>query len=121
MSKNELTIDGIEYIKKDSIKSQVINTDSLVYTLVRTYSAGVWAGYPTGKVENGEVTLCDARNIFEWYGAAGQAQIATEGFIDPSKCKMTVPVTVTLYNVIQTIEITELAKKSIDKVAVWKK
>ena len=63
MSKNELTIDGIEYIKKDSIKSLVINTDGLVYTLVRTYSAGVWAGYPTGKVENGEVTLA-MREIF---------------------------------------------------------
>jgi hypothetical protein len=38
-TKNTLTLDGIEYIRKDLVKEQAEVKDGLTYSIVRTYSA----------------------------------------------------------------------------------
>ena len=88
--------------------------------MVRTYSAGVFAG--TIKERNGkEAVLTDARRMWRWRGAASLSQLATDGTSRPSDCKFPAPVPeVLLTEVIEIIPMTEQAIKSIDEVAVWK-
>lgn len=90
------------------------------YCMVRTYSAGVFAG--TLKERNGkEALLIDARRIWYWEGAASLSQLATDGTTLPTKCKFPVEVSeILLTDVIEIIPITEVAKKSISLVPIWK-
>ena len=91
------------------------------YCMVRTYSAGVFAG--TVKERNGkEAVLTDARCIWYWDGAASLSQLATEGTSKPQNCKFPCPVAeVLLTEVVEIIPITDAAAKSIAEVPVWKK
>ena len=95
--------------------------DELIGTqcMVRTYSAGVFAG--TIKSRDGkEVMLSNARRIWYWRGAASLSQLATVGTSKPSECKFPVSVPVVLLTeVIEVIPMTEQAIKSIDEVPVW--
>lgn len=90
------------------------------YCMVRTNSAGVFAG--TLKECSGkEVHLTDARRIWYWDGAASLSQLAQEGTSKPGSCKFPCPVnSVILTEVIEIIPITEKAKLSIDSVKIWK-
>ena len=87
--------------------------------MVRTYSAGVFAGvlqYSEGK----EAVLTDARRIWYWAGAASLSQLAVDGTSKPSECKFPVAVPeILLTEVIEIIPMTEKAVASIAKVPVW--
>lgn len=93
--------------------------DNMPYCIVRTYSAGVFAGYI--KERNGkEATLLNARRIWYWAGAASLSQLAVDGTSKPEECKFPCAVPeVILTEVIEIIPISEKAKKSIDGVKVW--
>jgi|SRR5580692_3815826 hypothetical protein len=90
------------------------------YYIVRTYSAGVFAGYIESR--NGhETVMRNARRIWKWAGAASLSQLAMEGTSDPDNCKFPCEVSrIILLNTIEIIEATEAAKKSIQEVAIWK-
>src|SRR3990167_3912901 len=91
------------------------------YVIVRTYSAGVFAGELESR-KGQEVVLRNARRIWYWSGAASLSQLATDGTKDPSNCKF--PCTVDRVELLQAIEIldvTKVAKKSIQGVAIWQK
>ena len=91
------------------------------YCMVRTYSAGVFAGTIV-KRKGKELLLKAARRIWYWDGAASLSQLATEGTSNPQNCKFPVAVaSVLLTEVIEIIPITPAAKKSIASVPVWKK
>lgn len=90
------------------------------YVLVRTYSAGVFAGYLESRTGQ-EVVLTNARRIWYWDGAASLSQLAREGTSKPEKCKFPCPVgRVELLQAIEIIDVTETAKKSIQEVPEWK-
>lgn len=90
------------------------------YCMVRTYSAGVFAG-TLAKRDGAEALLTNARRIWYWSGAASLSQLATEGTSKPRDCKFPVAVdSVLLIGVIEIIPITETAATSIAKVPVWK-
>jgi hypothetical protein len=116
---NELEVNGVVYVPKNTVNTPVINTEGLIYTMVRTCTAGVFAGYV--KERNGqEATLLNARRIWYWEGASSLSELATEGTSKPDKCKFPIEVSeVTLTEVIELIPITEKAKQSIDGVKVW--
>jgi hypothetical protein len=88
--------------------------------MVRTYSAGVFAG--TIKSRKGkEVVLKNARRIWYWIGAASLSQLATDGTSNPGGCKFPCEVAeVLLTEVIEIIRITARARKSIAEVPVWR-
>jgi hypothetical protein len=91
------------------------------YVIVRTYSAGVFAGYLEHR-QGKEVTLSNARRIWYWKGAASLSQLAMEGTADPSNCKFPIAVaSIDLTEAIEIISTTEQARKSIEGVAIWKK
>lgn len=90
------------------------------YVIVRTNSAGVFAGRLARK-KGTEVTLHDARRIWYWSGAATLSQLAIDGTSDPSNCRFPAPVSeVVLLGVIEILAVTEKAKQSIAEVATWK-
>lgn len=118
---NEIEINGITYIPKDSVAEMAPKLDGMEYCMVRTFSAGVFAGYIESR--NGkEAILRNARRIWQWAGAASLSQLATEGTNNPNNCKFPIPVDkVILTEVIEIIPITKKAQKSIQGVPVWKK
>ena len=119
MPKNQCSviINDIEYIRKDSIKM------AENYVIIRTRSAGVFAGELVSKSQNGKnVVLNNARRIWYWKGAASLSQLAMEGTNDPNGCKFPCEVkTIELTEVIEIINCTEKAQTSIKGVPIWEK
>lgn len=91
------------------------------YVIVRTYSAGVFAG--TLESRNGrEVVLSNARRLWYWDGAASLSQLAVDGVSKPENCKFPCEVShVELLEVIEILDVTEKARNSIAGVPVWQK
>lgn len=89
------------------------------YVIVRTYSAGVFAG--TLESRNGqEVVLTNARRLWYWAGAASLSQLAQVGTSKPGDCKFPVAVSrIELLQAIEILDVTHIAKTSIEGVAVW--
>jgi hypothetical protein len=117
-----MLIDGIEYIRKDSLNNfqQAESTDGLPYVIARSHSAGVFAGYLKNR-NGGEVTLLNARRLWYWKGAASLSQLSKEGVKYPNECKFPCEVDyVELIGVCEILPVTEKAAKSIASVKVWK-
>ena len=119
----EIEINGIKYVPKDSIsyKMAKLNTKGLTYCIVRTYSAGVFAGWYDRKNKGQEGTVFDARRIWYWDGAASLSQLAINGTTKPENCKFPEKVSeVDLKQIIEIIPCTEKSIKSIESIPVWK-
>lgn len=110
---NETTINGTVYVPKTEAQEMAVNTDGLEYCIIRTYSAGVHAGYV--KERNGkEVTLVNARRIWYWDGAFTLSALATKGTTKPENCKFSCEVPkIILTETIEVIPCTEQAKNII--------
>lgn len=112
--KFEIVVDGIVYVMKDD----VAKTDM---SIVRTYSAGVFAGC-IEKRTNDEVKFKSCRRIWYWSGANSLSQLAIDGTSNPNGCKFSI---VTrnhiVLGVIEIIPCTAKALKSIEGVPEWKK
>lgn len=116
-----IKIDDVEYIRKDSLPRMASNSDGLPYVVVRTYSAGCFAGYLKRR-DGKEVELVQARRLWYWKGAASLSQLAMEGVSCPSECKFPVAVeSIVLTEAIEIINATEAARKSIEGVPEWKR
>ena len=116
----KITVNGKEYVLASTIKnSHRVSLGNKKYVMVRTYSAGVFAGYLKSQ-KGKEVVLNDARRIYYWDGAASLSQLATDGTSNPQNCKFPVAVDeVLLTEAIEIIPITEKARLSIASVKVW--
>lgn len=119
-----MVINGEEWVKKSSIPEETTSAmaakvNGLPYKMVRTYSAGVFAGY-LESLNGMHAVLRNARRIWYWDGAASLSELATKGTSKPEKCKFPCEVDrVELTQVIELIDITEAAAKSIKEVKVW--
>ena len=90
------------------------------YVIVRTYSAGAFAGTLESR-DGKEVVLTDARRLWYWKGAASLSQLAVEGTSAPGECKFPVAVPrVELTEAIEILDVTEAARKSIESVKPWR-
>ena len=89
------------------------------YKIVRTYSAGVFAGDVISR-KGQEVKMKNARRLWYWKGAASLSQMALEGVKNPSECKFAVPVSVELLQVVEILDVTKAAKQSITGVSEWR-
>ena len=90
------------------------------YVIVRTYSAGVFAGNLKSK-KGQEVILNNARRLWYWSGAASLSQLAEEGTNDPANCKFPTEVTeIELLQAIEIITVSKKAEKSIKGVPIWR-
>lgn len=90
------------------------------YYVVRTYSAGVFAGEIESR-KGREVIVKNARRLWKWAGAASLSQLAMEGVKDPDNCMFPCEVDqVELLEVVEILKCTEKAKQSIKGVKIWK-
>ena len=95
-------------------------TNRMKYVIVRTYSAGVFAGFLVSK-KGQEVVMKKARRLWFWKGAASLSQLAEEGVKCPSECKFPCAVNrIELTQAIEILDVTPQARKSIEEVPVWK-
>ena len=91
------------------------------YVIVRTYSAGVFAGTLVSRTGQ-EVVLKKARRLWYWDGAASLSQLATDGVSKPQNCKFPCEVeSVTLTQAVEVLSVTDAARKSIAGVAIWRR
>jgi len=116
-----ITIDGVEYVPASAIKGQTAKSlKGMKYVIVRTYSAGVFAGY-LEKRNGMEVILRDARRLWSWTGAASLSQLAVEGVNKPTECKFAMEVDkIELTQAIEILEVTKAAQDNIASVSIWK-
>ena len=120
MEPNTIKINEVEYVRKDTLNQPASTFNGMPYVIVRTYSAGVFAGYLESKKDK-EVVMRQARRIWYWDGAASLSQLATEGTSKPQNCKFPCEVEkIELTEAIEIIQCTDKAKQSIFEVKVWK-
>ena len=89
------------------------------YVIVRTYSAGVFAGNLESR-KGREVVLRNARRLWSWQGAATLSQLAMTGTTKPTQCKFPVAVNrVELLEAIEILDVTPQGERSINLVPIW--
>jgi hypothetical protein len=89
------------------------------YVIVRTYTAGVFAGELISR-KGKEVVLANARRLWYWAGAASLSQLAVSGTSRPRDCKFPIEVSqVELTEAIEILDVTAAAEASIKAVPVW--
>ena len=116
----EVKIDGIIYVPKSEQKEKAETFNKMRYVIVRTYSAGVFAGYLESR-KGKEAVIKKARKLWYWDGAATLAQLAMEGVSKPENCKFPCEVdTIELMEVIEILDCTKQAQESIKAVPIWK-
>lgn len=116
----EVSINGTVYVPKSDVQKVAECLDGMAYVIVRTYLAGVYAGYVAGR-EGREVLLKKARMLWYWDGAASLSQLAMEGTSKPENCKFPCEVeSIELLEAVSILDCTEKARKSIQGVKVWK-
>lgn len=114
---NEIEINGEIYIKKDSLPN--LDQPKGDYVVVRTYSAGVHAGYLKSK-DDKNVVLTNARRLWYWEGAASLSQVAGTGITAPDECKFPAAIAeIELTEAIEIIPCTDKAKSIIEGVEEW--
>lgn len=116
----EMTINGATYVLKGSENAQAESYNGMSYVIVRTYTAGVFAGFLESR--NGqEVVMRNARRLWMWVGAASLSQLAIDGVKKPNECKFPEAVDrVELLQVSEILNVTAKAKSSIEGVPTWK-
>ena len=88
------------------------------YVVVRTYSAGVHVGTLVAK-KGREVTLRNARRIWQWTGAFTLSEISQKGIAATSKVSCVVP-TIALTEAVEIIPCSAAGKKSLQGIAEYK-
>src|SRR3990167_3556219 len=114
----ELVVDGSVYVSKSTQKEKAETFNKMRYVVVRTYSAGVFAGY-LEKRNGKEVVMRKVRKLWYWDGAATLAELSVEGVSKPATCKFPCEVDrIELLEAIEILDCTKQAQESITKVPV---
>ena len=103
----EITIDGTVFIPKTEVQK------GEQYCIVRTYSAGVWAGMldPTlGKVN----TVKNARRLWRWNSQFTLSELAELGVNKKDECKFAIEVPIVYLT--EIIEIIPCSNKAITSI-----
>ena len=115
MNSPSILLNDIEYVRKDSIKSEIAkisNSPVGHYCIVRCTQSGVWAGTPS--YHNGQnVTLTNARRLYFWKAKKGHTLSAVANY-GITESKLPAPVDIVyLTEVCELIPTTKEAQKSI--------
>src|SRR5579864_4889927 len=103
----------------EGMKMPKTETETTPYVIVRTNSAGCFAGLLISR-EGEEAVLNSCRRLWYWAGAASLSQLATEGTSAQEQCKFPPHTNGHIVRgVIEVIPVTEQARTSIEGVPVW--
>ena len=112
----EIEINGKKYVEKGTEQTMAKNKKGLTYCIIRTYSAGVFAGWIDTKSKDLCQEVFDVRMLWCWWSEFTLSALAIEG-IKPGKEKenkyaMPVP-RIILKEIIEVIPCSEKAMKQI--------
>ena len=114
---NEIEVNGIKYIPKESVDMAVEN--GLEYVIVRALNAGVFAGF-LEKKEAEEVTLIKVRRLWYWAGANSCSALASDGVSKPDSCKFTAEnQKIVVKNWIEILPCTKKAQEILRGIKIW--
>ena len=116
MEPKTISINDVEYIRKDSI--QQVPEVSGDYVIVRCRNAGVHAGYLESQ-DGVTVVLKNSRRLWRWWSKFTLSGLAMSGILKgkESECKFAcvLPlITLMTHDVCEIIPCTEEAKKSVE-------
>ena len=113
-------IDEEKYVREADIDTSepAEKLDGMEYVIIRTYSAGVHAGYLASK-DGTEVVLKQSRRIHYWDGAASLSELAMKGTAKPDECRVPCAVNEITLWAIEIIPCTKKARQSITDIAEW--
>ena len=113
-------INGHKYVRAD-LASAAQDADGKPYVIVRTNSAGCFAGYLADQSADGKrVKLLQCRRLWHWEGAASLSGLAVRGTSKPAQCQF--PDATPEHDVTEAIEVircTEAGRISIVGVPIW--
>ncbi len=115
-----ITIDDVEYVRKDSVSESSVDLEGMPYVIIRSRDSGCHAGYLKYSNGNGTVELVQSRRLWAWSGANCLSQMANEGVKNPLKCKFSGCVDLEIYGACEKLDTTRAAQDSIQGVPVWK-
>jgi len=121
--KKEVIIDGTVYVPKGSelLTKVKVNTKGMEYCIIRTYSAGVFAGWIDRKIKGQSRTIYNARRLWYWKTTGLDISTIAEIGVVSKDCKFSEErEEIDLEQVIEVQPCTEKAKKTIDEVKVYK-
>ena len=111
-----ITIDDVEYIKKEDYELAKPNKDGLEYCIIRTYSAGVFAGWIDTKSKDMCQEVFECRRLWKWYTYFTLSSLAIQGQRkgkeDDNKYSVPVPRQI-LKEIIEVIPCSKKAKEQI--------
>ena len=108
-----VTIDGVKYVREDSIIQKAVNTEGLPAAIVRSPSAGVFAGY-LAEYKDRSVKLLGCRRIWYWSGAFTLSEMSKDGVSKPNDCKFSD--TVDEHYILDASEIIPMTQKSANQI-----
>lgn len=114
----KIAMDGHEYVLA-SEQQQATSVEGLPYCIIRADRAGVFAGYVESAAGQSYIVR-NVRRLWYWSGAASCSELALSGVKKPKDCKF--PASVSrqrIHGVIECLDATEVARKSIEGVSVW--
>lgn len=120
---NEIVLDGKQYVLKNTKQPTTLVKlkKDLSYCIIRTYSAGVFAGWINRKIKGKENIVYNARRLWKWSGALDCSQLAMNGIDNADDCKFSSVAEVDLKEIIEISLCTKKAKESIESVKEWSK
>ena len=125
MKPETIMIDEQKYVRSDYVKEAAKELNGMKYCVIRSYGAGVFAGYvkeQKADVNGVNVVLINSRRIWSWSGACSLSQIATEGSKNINDCKIAIEVPEQfIANVIEIIPMLKQAEANIKGARIWKK
>lgn len=119
-----ITLNCVEYVRKDSVNIDPILVMSKTYTvIIRCRNAGVHAGIVlTTKPKNGFIEVINSRRLWKWISKATLSELALQGPIHPNDNKYGAVLPSLLINkddICEIISCTEVAAELIEAVPVW--
>ena len=122
---NEIKINNKIYVLKGTDKKGYTypkTKKNKTFCIVRTYSAGVFAGWYDTTTKGKEGIVEDAIRIWAWSGANSLSDVASQECTKPNECKFCQPVKeVILKEIIEVIPATTIAMKFIITLPKWQK
>ncbi len=118
-----IKINDVDYVKfSDVDQKNVVNTEWLSYVVVRTYSAGVHAGYlQSQSKDKTSCVLLNSRRLWYWDWAFTLSAVAKYWVEKPNNCKFSCEIDeIELVGCVEYIKTTKKSFISLTSVLVWK-
>ena len=116
-----LMVNDVKYVREDSAKQGATPLGGKPFVIIRSYGAGVFAGYLAERNDDTRVVKLDrCIRLWRWTGCS-LSQVALDGISGDGENKFSVPVDG--HEVLQVVEIipcTEKARSAIQGVKTWK-